>query len=69
MGNLQWLKDTQKLSSYTVDGTKSFVGMDQAIGYVVDNQLEGGLRNKVIDLWEDIEKKFKDKVKAPAKFF
>ena len=57
-GNLQYVKDILKLSSYkAID--KSFRGMDQAIEYIENNSLQNKLKEEVINLWEEVESKFK----------
>lgn len=56
--NLQYLKDFKKHSIYTVGDTKLDISMEESIKLVEDNDLIDALRNEVIDLWEEIEKKF-----------
>ena len=57
-GNLQWLKEMTMESTYGL-GKARAVGMDQAIQKIEDNDLESDLKNEVIDLWEEIQEKFK----------
>lgn len=58
--NLQYIKDMKKLTKYiTID--KEFQSLDKAIAYVEENNLQGQLREQVIDLWEEIESKFQVK--------
>lgn len=56
-GNLQWLKDTLGLTQYrAID--KSYGPIDQAIAWIEKNDYEDALEQEVIDLWEEVEKKF-----------
>ena len=56
--NLDYLKSNTSSTSY--DGiTEEFGRMDAAIKHIEENNLELELKNKVIDLWETIEGKFK----------
>jgi len=57
-GNLQWLKDTLGLTTYRAVN-KSYQVLDQAIAWIEQNNLEGALREEVIDLWEEVEERFK----------
>lgn len=62
-GNLQWMKDTLGLTQYrAVD--KSYGSMDQAINWIEKNNLETKLEEEVINLWEEVEKKFEHTRKA-----
>ncbi len=66
-GNLQWYKDNTKSTKYlAVD--KEYVPMKLAIDYIEKNNLENELREMVIDLWEEIEEKFKPKRKEKVRF-
>lgn len=56
--NLQYMKDMTSSTSYNVFD-KTYVSMDSAIAYIEDNGLEGTLRKAVIELWYEVEKKFK----------
>lgn len=57
-GNLQYIKDTMGLSKYlAVD--KEYVSMNDAIGYIESNNYEGQLKESVIELWTEVETKFK----------
>jgi RecA/RadA recombinase len=57
MGNIQWLKDVQKLNKYpAVD--QEFGWRDTAIKHIEDNNLEMQLREQVIDLWQKLQKEF-----------
>ena len=65
--NLQWYKDMTGGSKYhCID--KEYVAMDKAIQYIEGNDLEDELRELVIDLWEEIESKFKLKRKKKKRF-
>ncbi len=56
-GNLQYLKDmTGKITYNCVN--KFYARMNDAIKYIEDNDLQDELKEKVIDLWEEIEGKF-----------
>ena len=59
-GNLQWYKDMTKGTKYECGDGKSYVSLDQATMYVEKNGLEKELKERVIDLWEKIEEKFKE---------
>ena len=56
--NLAYLKQMTGATSYDAV-TKEFGKMDTAIKHIEDNNLELELKNKVIDLWEEIENSFK----------
>jgi RecA/RadA recombinase len=57
--NLQWQKDMKKAGSYECGDGTTYQAMDYAIQYVERENLELKLREQVIDLWEEIEEKFK----------
>lgn len=57
-GNLTYLKAMTGGDKYNAI-TKEFARIDAAIAYIEENNLELDLKNKVIDLWEEIENKFK----------
>ncbi|KKK50138.1 hypothetical protein LCGC14_3128010, partial [marine sediment metagenome] len=56
-GNLQYLKDMVGETTYDCV-SKNYARMNDAIRYIEDNDLQGELKEKVIDLWEEIEDKF-----------
>jgi len=56
--NLAYLKQMTGATSYDAV-TKEFGRLDAAIKYIEENNLELELKNKVIDLWEEIENSFK----------
>lgn len=68
-GNLQWLKDntgtydekTKKWAPSTMYNAidKEYQVLDAAVGYIERMNYENELKEKVIDLWEEIEEKFK----------
>ena len=57
--NLQWFKDHTGDTLYQCGDGKSYQRLDFAITYVEENNLEDKLKNNVIDLWEEIEEKFR----------
>jgi len=57
--NLQFIKDYTEATIYTIGNfTDLDKSMDKSIKIVEDEGWEDKLRNKVIDLWEEIESKF-----------
>jgi len=58
-GNLQFWKEMTGDTLYETPDKKRYQSMEQAITRVEENQLENTLRGNVIDLWEEIEQKFK----------
>jgi len=65
--NLQYIKDMEKRTKYwCVD--EEYVQMDKSILYIESNDLEPQLREKVIDIWEEIEGKFKMDRKKKVRF-
>ena len=57
-GNLQWLKTNTKATTYNaVD--KDYQSLDAAVAYIEKEGYEETLKEKVIDLWEEIEQHFK----------
>ena len=63
------------VTKYSVDGNikddsqyKSFVSLEKMIEYVTENKLEGVLRNRVIDIWETVEAKFKAGKRTKVRF-
>ncbi len=56
-GNLQWYKDMTGDTTYDcID--KGYSRMNDGIRYIESNELQNELRERVIDLWEEIEDKF-----------
>jgi len=65
--NLQWYKEMMNSTKYiAVD--KEYQRLDFAIRYIEENNLEGELREYVIDLWEEIQDKFKNDRKPKRRF-
>lgn len=65
--NLQFIKDMTKQKQYTVNEEEIGKAIYDAIAYVEQNDLEEDLKNEVIDLWEEIELKFKVERKPKAR--
>ena len=57
--NLQFIKDFTSNKIYTIGGENLNKSMDISIGMIEDGGLEKQLKEEVIDLWEEIESKFK----------
>jgi len=56
-GNLQWLKDHSKSTSYGVEGKRQYQSMADAINYYESSEENiASLKEAVIDLWQDIDK-------------
>jgi len=62
--NLQFIKNYTKNTVYALDEMKLDKSIEASIQIIEDANLEGKLRNEVIDLWSDIEKKFRIKRKV-----
>lgn len=60
---LQYLKTYKKLSVYEINGEKMGSSMDKAIESVEEAGLEEELKAEVIELWAEIEDKFKEERK------
>lgn len=65
--NLQYIKDMTKATKYWCVH-EEYATMDKAISYIEENDLEPELRERVIDIWEDIESKFKTSRKEKKRF-
>lgn len=65
--NLQWLKTSLGNSTYNV-GDKTYKGLEQAINYAEENDLEEDIRNEVIELWTEIESAFVTENKKKKRF-
>ncbi len=61
--NLQYIKDFTSNKKYTVNGRELSNEMNKAIAIVEAEGLEDELKEQVIDLWEEIESKFKQERK------
>ena len=57
--NLQFLKNFTDATKYTVGGKELAVSMEESIGIVEREGLIADLKEEVIDLWEGIDRKFK----------
>lgn len=65
MGNLQYLKDITKDTMYdAVTKRKKFQSLDRAVAWVEDNNLEDQLKDRVINLWREIQDLFKTQRKV-----
>lgn len=58
LGNLQYIKDITNDSMYDAIDHK-YQSKWQAIAHIEQNKYENKLRNKVFDLWHEVEEKFK----------
>ena len=56
--NLQFVKSNTKATTYVIGGESIGRSIEEAIQHVEKNNLEGVLKDEVIDLWETIEGKF-----------
>jgi len=56
--NLQWTKDIKGETTYDCIN-KDIVSIKKAIEYIEENKLQAELRKRTIDLWMEIEAKFK----------
>jgi len=61
--NLQYIKSNTLYTTYTLRGESLSNDMSKAIRMIEADNLEEQLRNEVIDLWEEIEEKFKQERK------
>ena len=61
--NLQWIKDIKGESMYDCI-TKEYVSMKKAILHIEENNLQAELRKNTIDLWMEVEEKFKQ-IRSP----
>lgn len=61
--NLQFIKDHTTNKVYTLGGKQLSNSLDASIRMIEDDKLEKQLREEVIDLWEEIESKFKQERK------
>lgn len=64
-GNLQYTKDMTGSTKYDCI-TKNYSRIDQAINWVEEHDHEEALRNRTIELWNDVQKKFKTTRKRKA---
>ena len=66
-GNLQFLKDMTRDTKYDVFDGKSFVGMEKSILHIEENNLQERLKNKTIEMWQDVEQRFKSNRKPKSR--
>jgi RecA/RadA recombinase len=57
-GNLQYNKDMTNSTTYKCPDGKTYSVLNIAIQYIEKNNLQDGLKEQTIDLWEEIESKF-----------
>lgn len=57
-GNLQYMKDMTNSTVYDCIDGKTYQSIDKAIAYIEENNLQNQLKEKTIDLWEEIESRF-----------
>ena len=62
--NLQYIKDYTENKTYTCKDADIGNSMEKAIRNIEENNLEADLTENVIDLWEEIENKFKQERKT-----
>ncbi len=62
--NLQFIKDYTKATTYTLNGMNVDKTLDIAIRNVEKDSLEQALKEEVIELWTEIESKFKSERKT-----
>jgi RecA/RadA recombinase len=60
-GNLQYCKDMTNNTTYSCPDGRTFVSINMAIQHIENENLEKVLKERTIDLWEEIEKKFEAK--------
>lgn len=65
--NLQYVKDMTKDSVYDAFD-KTYQSMDAAVKYIENNNLEADLRERVIDIWEEVEAMFETERKEKVRF-
>lgn len=66
--NLQYLKDIKGLTSYLCPDGKKYLGLDQAIIHIEENELEKPLREEMVMVWHEIEQLFANKRKRKERF-
>jgi len=67
-GNLQYLKNMTGATKYGDSDLGEFVSMDKMVRVIERNGLQKELREKVIDLWHEIEDKFKTERRKKERF-
>jgi recombination protein RecA len=58
-GNLQYLKDMQNLTGYPTPDGKRYMGMDQAIFHVEEENLQKELKGQTVEIWHDVQELFR----------
>jgi recombination protein RecA len=58
-GNLQYIKDMTNSTVYLCPNDKTYQSIEKAIFYIEENNLQIELKNKTIELWNEIEDHFK----------
>ncbi len=58
-GNLQYLKEMKAANSYPCPDSKSYMGMEQAIKHIEENNLVADLKKETVIIWHEIEDLFK----------
>lgn len=66
--NLQYIKNFTSATQYSLNGERLEVSMEDAIVIIEEEGLEKELKEEVIDLWEEIDKKFKSHRKKKIRF-
>jgi RecA/RadA recombinase len=66
-GNLEYIKKMKQDNNYMAVN-KEFRNLDRAIQYIEDNKLQDKLREITINLWEEIESKFKTERKPKVRW-
>jgi RecA/RadA recombinase len=65
--NLQWVKDMSGNVKYDAI-TREFQALEHAVAHVEEDGVQNILREKVIDMWEEIEEQFKTERKPKVRF-
>ena len=58
-GNLQYLKEMQKLTTYPCPDGKNYMGLEQAITHVEEKGMQKELKKQTIAMWNECESLFK----------
>lgn len=58
-GNLSWLKSITGATTYTLGEKRLGASLERAIKTVEDEELAGDLRDRVVEVWHEVESKFK----------
>ena len=57
--NLQYLKDMCNLTTYPTPDGKKYMGLDQAVMHVEENDLSKELKKQTIDIWYEVQDLFR----------